>query len=86
MRILAINPGSTSTKIAVFEENKEIFTKNLKHTVEELAPYKKIIDQYDFRRDVIVKNSRQPRSRFQASRRSSVAAGWSNPSPAASTA
>ncbi|HNT27243.1 MAG TPA: butyrate kinase [bacterium] len=55
MRILAINPGSTSTKIAVFEENKEIFTKNLKHTVEELAPYKKIIDQYDFRRDVIVK-------------------------------
>lgn len=55
MRILAINPGSTSTKIAVFEENKEIFTKNLKHTVEELAPYKKIIDQYDFRRDVIVR-------------------------------
>ncbi|HOW50744.1 MAG TPA: butyrate kinase [bacterium] len=55
MRILAINPGSTSTKIAVFEENKDIFTKNIKHTVEELAPYKKIIDQYDFRRDVIVK-------------------------------
>lgn len=55
MRILAINPGSTSTKIAVFEENKEIFTKNLKHTVEELAPYPKIIDQYDFRRDAIVK-------------------------------
>ncbi len=55
MRILAINPGSTSTKIAVFEDIKEVFSKNIKHSVEELAPYKKIIDQYNFRRDVIIK-------------------------------
>ncbi len=55
MWILAINPGSTSTKIAVFENTTEMFSKNIKHTVEELAPYKKIIDQYNFRRDVIIR-------------------------------
>lgn len=55
MRILAINPGSTSTKIAVFENNKQQFLKNIKHSVEELAPFGKIIEQYDFRKDIIVK-------------------------------
>ena len=55
MRILTINPGSTSTKIAVFENTKQLFLKNIKHSVEELAPYEKIIDQYDFRKDIIVK-------------------------------
>ncbi len=55
MRILAINPGSTSTKIAVYEDNKDIFTKNLKHSVEELAPFKGILEQYDFRKNIIVK-------------------------------
>ena len=54
MRILAINPGSTSTKISVFEDLKEIFTKTLRHDVEELAPYNKIIDQYEFRKKIIV--------------------------------
>ncbi len=55
MRILAINPGSTSTKISVFDDHKDVFTKNIKHTVEELAGFKKIIDQYDFRKAIIVK-------------------------------
>ncbi|MCK5808397.1 butyrate kinase [bacterium] len=55
MRILAINPGSTSTKIAVFENTKQLFLKNIKHSVEELAPFEKIIDQYDFRKDIIIK-------------------------------
>jgi butyrate kinase len=54
MRILAINPGSTSTKIAVFEDLKEVFTKTLRHDVEELAPYNKIIDQYEFRKKIII--------------------------------
>jgi len=53
--ILAINPGSTSTKIAVFDGEKQVFLKNIKHTVEEIAPYKKITDQFDFRKDVILK-------------------------------
>ena len=34
MKILAINPGSTSTKIAVFEDDKEIFKKYLVHKTE----------------------------------------------------
>lgn len=55
MKILAINPGSTSTKIAVFKNNKQQFLKNIKHSVEELAPFGKIIEQYDFRKDIIVK-------------------------------
>ncbi len=53
--ILAINPGSTSTKIAVFDGEKQIFLKNIKHSVEEIAPFKKITDQFDFRKEVILK-------------------------------
>jgi len=51
--ILAINPGSTSTKIAVFKNQEQIFTKNIKHSNEELAPFEKITDQFEFRKDVI---------------------------------
>lgn len=51
--ILVINPGSTSTKISVYEENKEVFTKTLRHTNEELAPFPDVISQKDFRRDII---------------------------------
>lgn len=50
---LAINPGSTSTKISIFEGKKEIFTKTLRHSNEELAPYPNVIDQYQFRKDTI---------------------------------
>jgi len=53
-RILAINPGSTSTKISVFENEREVWNLKLSHGVEELAPFEKIVDQYDFRRRVIV--------------------------------
>jgi len=55
MKILAINPGSTSTKIAVFEDLKEIFTKNIKHSVEDLKPFSRIIEQYEFRKNIILK-------------------------------
>ena len=53
-RILAINPGSTSTKISVFENEREVWNLKLSHSVEELSPYDKIVDQYEFRRKVIV--------------------------------
>ncbi|MFV0366235.1 MAG: butyrate kinase [Mangrovibacterium sp.] len=53
-KILAINPGSTSTKIAVFEDQQSIFLKNIKHSNEELAPFNSIVEQYQFRRDVIL--------------------------------
>lgn len=53
MRILAINPGSTSTKIALFDDDKEVFGKNLSHTKEELSQFKEIQDQKDFRRGCV---------------------------------
>lgn len=52
--ILAINPGSTSTKIAVFNGNKEVFLKNIKHSADDLAPFKRITDQYEFRKKIII--------------------------------
>ena len=54
MRILVINPGSTSTKMAVVENGEPILIKVIRHAAEELAPYAKIIDQFDFRRQMIV--------------------------------
>jgi butyrate kinase len=53
--IIAINPGSTSTKIAVYCNSEAIFEENIKHSSEELAPFEKITDQFEFRKDVIIK-------------------------------
>ncbi|MCX7954539.1 MAG: butyrate kinase [Bacteroidales bacterium] len=58
-KILVINPGSTSTKVAVFVDDKEIFKKNIKHTMEELAPYKTLYDQYPFRKEVILRELKE---------------------------
>lgn len=54
-RLLAINPGSTSTKIGVFVDEKMVFQETLRHSLEELSSYKKVSDQYDFRKDAILK-------------------------------
>ncbi|MDL2228044.1 butyrate kinase [Bacteroidales bacterium OttesenSCG-928-K03] len=53
-RILAINPGSTSTKIAVFEDTKEIFITTLRHSSEEIQGFERITDQFEFRKDIII--------------------------------
>ena len=55
MLILVINPGSTSTKIAVYEDEKQILKKNSSHSIEELSAYENIIDQYEFRKNLVVK-------------------------------
>ena len=52
--ILAINPGSTSTKIAVFEEDVLIFYKNIEHDKDELSKFEKITDQFQFRKKLIL--------------------------------
>jgi len=52
--ILAVNPGSTSTKIAVFEGAKERFLKNIKHSFNDLQNFKVITDQYEFRKNIIL--------------------------------
>jgi butyrate kinase len=59
MKILIINPGSTSTKIAVFDGEKSIFEKTLKHSNESLSKFKAIIDQYEFRTDIILKELKE---------------------------
>lgn len=48
-RILTINPGSTSTKIAVYEDTAELFTENLSHTAAEIEEYATVIDQLEYR-------------------------------------
>lgn len=53
-RLLVINPGSTSTKIAVFDDEKIIFEETLRHSTEELSKFDKIYDQYEFRKDIII--------------------------------
>ena len=53
-RILAINPGSTSTKIAVYEGETPIFLKNIKHSQDSLEKFDKITDQFQFRKNLII--------------------------------
>lgn len=59
MKLLAINPGSTSTKIAVFSDTNLVFDKTLRHDVEELSKFPSIIDQYDFRKNVIIQSLKE---------------------------
>ena len=56
-RILVVNPGSTSTKIAVFEGDREIFAEELKHSAEELEPFngKNITEQGEFRKGIVLR-------------------------------
>jgi len=54
-RILAINPGSTSTKIAVYQNENPIFVKNINHPSDELAKFEHIADQFFFRKEIIYK-------------------------------
>ncbi len=53
-RILVINPGSTSTKIAVYTDSVVEVEQKLHHSNEELASYEKMIDQFQFRRNLVV--------------------------------
>lgn len=52
--ILAINPGSTSTKIAIYEDDKEIYEKNITHSNEEIEKYDRVADQYEMRYNEIM--------------------------------
>jgi butyrate kinase len=54
MRILAINPGSTSTKISVYDELSKLFETTIRHNTDEIQKYKNILDQYDWRKEIIV--------------------------------
>ena len=53
-KLLIINPGSTSTKIGIFEDEKEILDETLRHSSEEIGKYATVVDQKDFRKEVIL--------------------------------
>lgn len=57
--ILAINPGSTSTKISVFKNEREVWSTKLTHSNEDLSMYDHIFDQYEFRKGVILNELEQ---------------------------
>lgn len=48
-QLLVINPGSTSTKVAVYRDYEEVVQKNITHSAEDLAPFQGVKDQLDFR-------------------------------------
>lgn len=54
MKLLIINPGGTSTKIAVFEDEKQVVNLSIPHTHEELCGFKRVFDQFDYRRELIL--------------------------------
>lgn len=53
-KLLIINPGSTSTKIAVYEDEKPVLTETIRHSSEEIGKYATIYDQFEFRKKVIL--------------------------------
>ena len=53
VKSLIINPGSTSTKIGVFEDETLLFEETLRHSTEEISQYANIVDQKDFRKKII---------------------------------
>ncbi len=53
IKSLIINPGSTSTKIGVFEDETLLFEETLRHSTEEISQYASIVDQKDFRKKII---------------------------------
>ncbi|MBQ1520325.1 MAG: butyrate kinase, partial [Clostridia bacterium] len=54
-RILVINPGSTSTKLAVFDDDKRIMAVTVRHPLEEVKHFKWVMDQFDYRMALIEK-------------------------------
>lgn len=55
MNVLAINPGSTSTKLAVFEDETPRLVRTLRHSVEELSAFPQATDQFEFRKDLVLR-------------------------------
>jgi len=64
-RILVINPGSTTTKIAVYDGPRCILLKTLNHSLEELSQYKSVSDQFDFRYGAVVEELERDRIKLK---------------------
>ncbi|RPI41320.1 MAG: butyrate kinase [Bacteroidetes bacterium] len=63
--ILAINPGATSTKIAVYRSNKFVFLKTIRHDCEELRKFEKTADQMEFRMELVLSEVRENHIPFE---------------------
>ena len=59
MKVLVINPGATSTKVSVFDEENEVFKTNLVHSAQDLAPFAHVVEQGDFRKALILQTLEQ---------------------------
>ncbi len=55
MRILVINPGSTSTKVALYDDETPVFTESIHHSADELARFKNLAEQENFRKQEVIK-------------------------------
>jgi butyrate kinase len=53
-RLLVVNPGSTSTKVALYEDEQPLFVETLRHTSEQISAFPHIIDQYDLRLQTVL--------------------------------
>ena len=53
-KLLIINPGSTSTKIAVYDGETPLFVESITHTAQELEKYDALVDQFEFRKDLVI--------------------------------
>ena len=53
MEVLVINPGSTSTKIAIYQDENPIYTESINHTPADLAPFPRVLDQLEYRLEMI---------------------------------
>ena len=81
-RILVINPGSTSTKIAVYMNGNVVFLKTIRHSVDELSKFKKITDQYEYRKKIILDELKNADIRLDLIRIVMGRGGLVNPIPA----
>lgn len=54
MKTLVINPGGTSTKIALFDDENQLFKDTVKHTAEDLAMFDTVFDEFDYRKQLIL--------------------------------
>ena len=54
MQILVINPGSTSTKMAVYEDEMPLVLRSISHTNEELSRFDDVIEQQDYRKQLVL--------------------------------
>jgi len=53
-KLLIINPGSTSTKIAVYEGENQLFVESISHSAEVIAQYDALVDQFEFRKELVL--------------------------------